>query len=156
VARTYSFIHLYFAVRGLSTGFALPELVKWLAWRIAAPADCPDCGNRLQPSSLPSIPWLVAVRKVKFQLPDMSQVKAPQWKAPAWWLNRGANDDDEDAPLFRDNEETRYRDDPEATGESSTRVEEPEEVAIVGKRDKKARDAATAAAATSGEANWQD
>ncbi|KAI1852682.1 hypothetical protein JX266_002223 [Neoarthrinium moseri] len=126
------FIHLYLAVRSFSTGLALHDLTQWLAWQVV-PADCPDCGHRLRPSSAPTIPWLESARRLK--LPAVPNVKAPRWKAPAWLPKRSQSY----APLLADDEHERYTDEPEEGG-PSTRVEEPAEVAVVGKRDKKAKD----------------
>ncbi|KAK6078070.1 hypothetical protein SCUP234_06444 [Seiridium cupressi] len=140
------FIHLYFAVRSFSTGLALHDLTQYLAWQVV-PADCPDCGHRLRPSSPPTIPWFESARRIK--RPTFSGVKAPQWKVPAWLKRRNS----EDAGLFVNDEQDRYRDDPE-DGEPSTRVEEPAEVAVTGKKGKKAKDSPLPAGDENDEPRW--
>ncbi|KAI1463133.1 uncharacterized protein F4812DRAFT_447756 [Daldinia caldariorum] len=160
-------IHLFLAVREFSRGLAIPGLTQYLAWQ-AVPPDCPNCGHQLRPDAPPRMPWLdeaslprpnlnTKIRSVKWKLPAIPKVKAPQWRTPTWFRNRGArgyaplfvstdphDDDDRDD---RDVEEETaapvapYRDDPEA-GEPSARFEEPEMpqpevIEIVGKKSKK-------------------
>ncbi|KAI8964604.1 hypothetical protein F5Y11DRAFT_79295 [Daldinia sp. FL1419] len=150
------FIHLFLAVREFSRGLAIPGLTQYLAWQ-AVPPDCPNCGHQLRPDAPPRMPWVdetslprpnLKIKTVKWKLPTIPKVKAPEWRAPAWFRNRGARGH---APLFvstdRDEEEETampiapYRDDPDV-GEPSTRDEdpitpEPEVIDIVGKKNKK-------------------
>ncbi|KAK3308355.1 uncharacterized protein B0T15DRAFT_524226 [Chaetomium strumarium] len=155
-------IHLYLAVREFVAGLAIPGLVEHTAWRLV-PADCPHCGNRLRPDSLPPIPWYEAVGRPKVSLSSVSRPSLPsfsapkftwlkgrrEWKVPNWL--RGQSE--EYASLFVDdqqNERDRYRDDPDGTlGEPSrtttvvaTGSADPvpvvEEV-VVGKKDKKGK-----------------
>ncbi|KAK3297128.1 uncharacterized protein B0H64DRAFT_473279 [Chaetomium fimeti] len=172
-------IHSYLAARELVAGLAIPGLVEYTAWRVV-PADCPHCGNRLRPDSLPPIPWYETVSRPKvslpritapsiprpslpsFSVPKFSGLKGPrEWKAPAWM--RGRNPD---ASLFVDdeqNERDRYRDDPDAPfeGPSSTTtavaigsaVPDPVEV-VVGKKDKKTKNSPSPAHAEDDVAAW--
>ncbi|KAK4138461.1 hypothetical protein BT67DRAFT_437795 [Trichocladium antarcticum] len=157
-------IHLYLAARELVAGLAIPGLVEFTAWR-AVPPDCPNCGTRLRPDSLPPIPWYESVSAPRVTLP---RIRAPSisrpsmstfttnrfsafkgargWKVPKWMRRRS-----QDASLFVDNEQNehdRYRDDPDghsagpsgsttvvATG-SAGPVPVVEEV-VVGKKDKR-------------------
>lgn len=170
-----SLIHLYLAVREFVAGLAIPGLVEYTAWR-AVPADCPHCGNRLRPDSLPPIPWYETVSRPNVSL---SQIRAPSisrpsfpglnlprfpafkrprvWKVPAWMRGRSQ----EDATLFVDDEQAardRYRDDPGppntttvvATGSAGPApvVEE-----VVGKKDKKGK-AGLGALSGSDDASW--
>ncbi|KAK4041277.1 hypothetical protein C8A01DRAFT_14926 [Parachaetomium inaequale] len=155
-------IHLYLAVCEFVAGLAIPALVEYSAWHVVSP-DCPHCGNRLRPESLPPIPWHETVSRPNvslpqitapsisrpslpaFKLPNLSGLKgAREWKVPSWM--RGRN---QDASLFVDddqNERDRYRDDPDgpfdepsgtttvvATGSA---VPAPVEV-VVGKKDRR-------------------
>lgn len=141
-----SFIHVYFAVRSFSAGLALHALTQYFAWQVV-PADCPDCGHRLRPSSPPTIPWYESARRIKF--PEVSGVRAPGLKVPAWLKRRTS----EDAALLVDDEEDRYRDEPEDSG-PSTRVEEPAEVAVAGKKNKKAKDSPVPTGDENDEPQW--
>ncbi|KAL2268930.1 hypothetical protein VTJ83DRAFT_3776 [Remersonia thermophila] len=115
-------IHLSLALREFSAGLALPGLVEYAAWR-AVPADCPHCGHRLRPDSLPPIPWyetvsrprLPAVRRpppllgftsVRSKLPGLSALRPKRdWNitVPRWM--RGRRGEEEPARLFVDNEQ---------------------------------------------------
>ncbi|KAK0636123.1 hypothetical protein B0T17DRAFT_650988 [Bombardia bombarda] len=133
-------IHLYLAVREFIAGLALHGLVQHVAWQ-TLPPDCPHCGNRLRPDSLPAIPWYESVSAPKVKLPSFKvpsvtrltmpaamrssswRIKGPEWKTPAWLKGRRAADD---ANLFVNYEEgdddarERYTDEPEvAVGSSS-------------------------------------
>ncbi|KAL7620168.1 hypothetical protein AAE478_009161 [Parahypoxylon ruwenzoriense] len=172
-------IHLYLAVRELSRGLAIRELTTWVAWQ-AVPPDCPDCGRRLRPTSVPQPPWLRETTLPKFHLklrrPNVSwrpnikipavrfpKIRAPAWKAPEWrtpaWLRRRGNGGDY-APLFvnpdaDDDDEAAavapvapYRDDPDAEGGPSTRIDdheavEPVVVDIVGKKSRRGRNSSS-------------
>ncbi|KAI0881320.1 uncharacterized protein GGS22DRAFT_73614 [Annulohypoxylon maeteangense] len=141
------FIHLYLAVREFSRGLAIPGLTQYLAWQVVEP-DCPDCGRRLRPDAPPSLPWVEETslprpnfKNVKFKLPSIPKVKAPEWKTPAWLQNRnprsylfGATNDDESIT-------TPYRDDPEEGGPSilpdDSETVEPEVVDVVSKKSRK-------------------
>ncbi|KAI1079250.1 hypothetical protein F5B20DRAFT_544178 [Whalleya microplaca] len=125
------FSHLYLAVRELFIGLALHDLTQWLAWQIVPP-DCPDCGHRLRPSSPPPAPWFQSLPKLRF--PALPTVPTPEWKAPAWLRGRRRY-----TAVPVDDEEDRYRDDPEE-GEPSTRVQEPEVVDVVRSKHKKGKD----------------
>ncbi|KAI1806513.1 hypothetical protein F4811DRAFT_510262 [Daldinia bambusicola] len=164
-------IHLSLAVRELSRGLAIPRLTQYLAWQ-AVPPDCPNCGHQLRPDAPPRMPWLdeaslprphnlnlnlkTKLKSVKWKLPTVPKVKAPGWKTPAWFRNRGArgyaplfvstdphhhDDDDDDVEEETDVPVAPYRDDPEAGGPSA-RLEDPETpqpevIEIVGKKSKK-------------------
>lgn len=156
----YSFIHLHLAAREVVAGLAIPGLIEYTAWR-AVPPDCPHCGNRLRPDSLPPIPWYETVSRpnVSFpqvKAPSISRQQLPAFKLPKFsglkvpkWM-RGRNQ--EYTSLFVDdeqNERDRYSDDPEghfgdsagsttvvATGSAGPA---PVEEVVVGKKDKKAR-----------------
>jgi hypothetical protein len=152
-------IHLYLALREFVAGLALPGLVEYTAWRLV-PADCPHCGNRLRPDSLPPIPWYEAVERPRVTLPffGLPRFTGPksgrEWKVPNWMRGRS----EENANLFVDDqqiERDRYRDDPEdplgepsntttviVTG-SADPVPVVEEV-VVGKKDKKAKSGSNA------------
>ncbi|GAB1314766.1 hypothetical protein MFIFM68171_04976 [Madurella fahalii] len=171
-------IHLYLAARELVAGLAIPSLVEWTAWR-AVPPDCPRCGSRLRPDSLPPIPWYESVSAPNVSLPRLhapsisrpslpavklpkfSGLKGPhEWKVPAWMKGRRQY-----ASLFVDDdqiERDRYMDDPDGGPSASTTViatgsagHAPvvEEV-VVGKKDKKGRSGSGAALAREDEASW--
>jgi hypothetical protein len=156
-------IHLYLALREFVAGLAIPGLIEYTAWRVVSP-DCPHCGNRLRPDTLPPIPWYETVSRPDLSLPQVkiSSISRPALPAlPAFtlpkftgikvpnWM-RGRNQDY--ASLFVDddqNERDRYTDDPEgpfgdragattvvATGSAEPAAAPVEEV-VVGK--KKAR-----------------
>lgn len=161
-----SLIHLYLAARELVAGLAMPELAQFTAWR-AVPPDCPNCGSRLRPDSLPPIPWYESVSAPKVSLPRISAPSIPrpsvpafqfprfsafrssrEWKVPNWMKGRT----NQDASLFVDaqDEHDRYTDDPEgpfggpsgtttvvATGAADP-VPVVEEV-VVGKKDKRGK-----------------
>ncbi|KAJ5605176.1 hypothetical protein N7510_010330 [Penicillium lagena] len=124
------------ALSAFYTGFAIRDLMQYLAWQ-TVPPDCPNCSHRLRPASRPSIPWFQSQgsgnpRNWKLKMPSMPTVKTPEWKVPAWLPGRSR---DADASLFA-NEEDRYRDYPE-DGERSE-VTSPEPVDIV-RKDRKNR-----------------
>jgi hypothetical protein len=156
-------IHLYLAVREFVAGLAIPALVEYSAWHVVSP-DCPHCGSRLRPDTLPPIPWYETVTRPDmslpqitapsisrpslpaFKMPQFSGLKVPrEWKVLNWM--RGRN---QDASLFVDddqNERERYRDDPDgpfdepsgtttvvATGSAGPA---PAEEVVVGKKDKR-------------------
>jgi hypothetical protein len=124
-------IHAFLAVRELGAGLAIPGLVEYTAWR-AVPPDCPNCGSRLRPDSLPSIPWYETVSRPKvslphiqppsisrpslpgFKVPKFSGLSGREWKVPNWMKGRNP----EYAPLLVDGEQNqhdRYSDDPEVS-----------------------------------------
>ncbi|KAK3359491.1 hypothetical protein B0T25DRAFT_472356 [Lasiosphaeria hispida] len=156
-------IHLYLAVREFVIGLGIDGLFRYAAWR-AVPADCPQCGFRLRPDSLPTVPWYQSVSAPKVSFPSMSGFTVPSLprpslpniqfpafrpsstgagKAPAWIRSRH-----QDASLFASNEEPeerdsllRYQDDGEErqvddTPPASTTGVEGEDIVVVGK-DKK-------------------
>ncbi|KXX78769.1 hypothetical protein MMYC01_204406 [Madurella mycetomatis] len=156
-------IHLYLAARELVAGLDIPRVVEWTAWR-AVPPDCPRCGSRLRPDSLPPIPWYESVSAPNVSLPRLqalsisrpslpgvklpkfSGLKRPrEWEVPAWMKGRRQY-----ANLFVDDdqiERDRYMDDPDGEPSASTTVIATgstgptpvvEEV-VVGKKDKKGR-----------------
>ncbi|KAL2135318.1 hypothetical protein VTI74DRAFT_8971 [Chaetomium olivicolor] len=175
-------IHSYLAAREFVAGLAIPSLIEYAAWRMV-PADCPHCGSKLRPDSLPPIPWYETVSRPKvsmrqmetpsiprlslpaFKLPKLSGLKGLwEWKVPAWM--RGRNQ--EYASLFVDddqNERDRYRDDPDdIIGEPSgnttvvaTGSVDPtpvvEEV-VVGKKDKRGKNGSGSALFGEGEPSW--
>jgi hypothetical protein len=125
-------IHVYLAVRELYVGLALRHLMQYVAYQ-AIPADCPECGHRLRPASAPDVPWLQSVSSIRVPRPRL-RLRAPAWRTPTW-LRRG--DHGQASPLFvsdqeEGHDEERYRDEPGP-------VEDPPEVEVVGRRDRKAR-----------------
>lgn len=81
------------------------------------PADCPDCGHRLRPSSAPTVPWLETARRVRLpavpssvsanagdgrprafrwrtvrevRLPRVAVPSVAEWRAPAWLPRPGS------------------------------------------------------------------
>ncbi|KAK4100211.1 hypothetical protein N658DRAFT_473874 [Parathielavia hyrcaniae] len=158
-------VHLYLAAREFVAGLAIPSLVEYTAWR-AVPSDCPHCGSRLRPDSLPPIPWYetlsrpnVSLPQIKapsipqlslpaFKMPNFPAMKSPEWKVPNWMRGR----DQEYASLFVDeqqNEHDRYSDNPDglfgeqagsttvvATGASAA---PPVEEVVVGKKDRRGK-----------------
>ncbi|KAJ4302017.1 hypothetical protein N0V88_002150 [Collariella sp. IMI 366227] len=177
-----SLIHSYLAAREFVAGLAIPGLIEYTAWRMV-PADCPHCGNRLRPDTLPPVPWYETVSRPKvsmlrmrassisrpslpaFKLPKFSSLKGPrEWKVPAWMRGRK----EEDASLFVDdaqNERDGYRDDPDDTigGPSShtsvvaTGSAGPapvvEEV-VVGKKDKRGKNGSSPALFGEEDSTW--
>ncbi|KAH6850471.1 hypothetical protein B0I37DRAFT_371706 [Chaetomium sp. MPI-CAGE-AT-0009] len=173
-------IHSYLAARELVAGLAVPGLVEYTAWRVV-PADCPHCGHRLRPDSLPPIPWYETVSRPKvslpqikppslprpslptFSVPKFSGLKGPrEWKVPNWMKGRTP-----DASLFVDdeqNERDRYRDDPDALfeGPSNTTTAvatgsagyDPVEEVVVGKKDKKTKNSPSLAHAEDVMGEW--
>ncbi|KAK4153054.1 hypothetical protein C8A00DRAFT_43990 [Chaetomidium leptoderma] len=167
-------IHLYLAARELVAGLAIPGLVEYTAWR-AVPPDCPHCGSRLRPDSLPPIPWYETVSRPKvslpqikapsiprpslpaFKAPKFSGLKGPgEWKVPNWL--RGRNQ--EDASLFVDdeqNERDRYRDDPDAPSGTTSVVATGSggpalvEEVVVAKKDKRGNSGSSSAPPVDGE-----
>jgi hypothetical protein len=173
-------IHLYLAAREFAAGLAIPGLIEYTAWR-AVPPDCPHCGRRLRPDSLPPIPWYetvsrptVTLPKIKapsiprpslpaFKLPKFSGLKVREWKVPKWM--RGRNE--EYASLFVDDqqdERDRYRDDPDgpfggqsgnttvvATGSSGA---PPVEEVVVGKKDRRGKSASNPALFGDDDSSW--
>ncbi|KAM7210926.1 hypothetical protein V8F06_013683 [Rhypophila decipiens] len=115
------FIHLYLALREFAVGLALRDLLRWTAWQ-SVPPDCPHCGSRLRPDSLPTIPWYESVSAPEMTMPKFNRptmpkmslpniqwaaVKMPEWKTPAW-LKRDRGEEQEDpeyARLFVDERE---------------------------------------------------
>ncbi|KAK0720260.1 hypothetical protein B0H67DRAFT_483792, partial [Lasiosphaeris hirsuta] len=63
--------HFYLAVRGFVVGLGIDSLFQYAVWR-ALPADCPQCGFRLRPDSLPAVPWYESVSAPKVSFPGMS------------------------------------------------------------------------------------
>ncbi|SPQ21382.1 0b1f7687-29e2-4a4a-bbcc-3808dae77ca5 [Thermothielavioides terrestris] len=165
-------IHLFLAIREFVAGLAIPDLVEYTAWR-AVPPNCPHCGRRLRPDSLPPIPWYETVSRPNlslppiqvpsisrpslpaFKMPSLPALKAPrEWKVPKWMRGRSQ----EDASLFVDDgqiERDRYRDDPDEPphGPSGTtrvvatgsagQVPVVEEV-VVSKKDRKGKNSSSA------------
>ncbi|KAJ1336163.1 hypothetical protein MN608_02911 [Microdochium nivale] len=89
--------HIYFAVRGLSHGLALPELTRWVAWQVV-PGDCPGCGHHLRPRDTPEVPWLQSARDAaastrRWRFPALPAVTLPSLGG---WTRRGTEDDDDD------------------------------------------------------------
>ncbi|KAK3370485.1 hypothetical protein B0H63DRAFT_316742 [Podospora didyma] len=98
-------IHLFLATRAFIAGLALHGLIQWTAWQ-AVPPDCPHCGLRVRPESLPVIPWLqsvsapkrlfprISVAALRVPRPSLTSFKSPSswgvvpsgwtWKTPAW------------------------------------------------------------------------
>lgn len=145
-----SLIHVYFSVRSLSAGLALYDLTQYFALQIV-PAECPHCEHRIRPTSLPRIPWFHQARRIKL-IPGTKGVKVPEfessggwfskkreWQAPKWLRKRRDSDDHGGMFARHDDDEERYRDEPEHAGPSD-RVVEPEEVQISGKIKKKVRE----------------
>ncbi len=175
-----SLIHLFLAAREFIAGLAIPSLIEYTAWR-AVPADCPHCGSRLRPDTLPPIPWYETVSRPTvslpqiqapsiprpslpaFKLPSFSALKAPRgWKVPAWFKGR----DQEYASLFVDdeqNERDRYRDEPDehfGAGPSSvvatvSAAPPPVEEVVVAKKDKKGKSGSSPPLFGESETTWQ-
>ncbi|AEO56666.1 hypothetical protein MYCTH_2078193 [Thermothelomyces thermophilus ATCC 42464] len=156
-------IHSFLAVREFVAGLAIPSLVEYTAWRLVPP-NCPHCGSRLRPDTVPPIPWYETVSRPKvslprintasisrpslpaFRMPKFSGLKGPrEWKVPKWMRGRG-----QDASLFVDDEQhyrDQYSDDPDAPFDApsgrttvvatgSARPAPVEEV-VVGKRERR-------------------
>ncbi|KAF7539890.1 hypothetical protein G7054_g1739 [Neopestalotiopsis clavispora] len=122
---------------------------------ILRPADRPGRVSplraRIRPTSLPRIPWFHQARRIKL-IPGTKGVKVPEfessggwfskkreWQAPKWLRKRRDSDDHGGMFARHDDDEERYRDEPEHAGPSD-RVVEPEEVQISGKIKKKVRE----------------
>ncbi|KAH7037041.1 uncharacterized protein B0I36DRAFT_358792 [Microdochium trichocladiopsis] len=95
-------IHLLFAVRGLSSGLALPELTRYVAWQLV-PGDCPDCGHHLRPESGPEIPWFKSIsravnsaREREWTFPKLPEVRMPDMSGLKGWVGGRASAEDED------------------------------------------------------------
>ncbi|KAK4119199.1 hypothetical protein N657DRAFT_582150 [Parathielavia appendiculata] len=173
-------IHLYLAAREFATGMAISGLIEYTAWR-AVPSDCPHCGSRLRPDSLPPIPWYETVSRPKvslpqikapsiprpalpaFKMPKFSALKCRVWKGPNWM--RGQNQ--EYARLFVDeqqNEHDRYSDDPDGPfGEQSgsttvvpkgSSAAPPVEEIVVGKKERRGKSSSPALFGQNDDASW--
>ncbi|KAK3326179.1 hypothetical protein B0H66DRAFT_600313 [Apodospora peruviana] len=158
-------VHLYLAVREFAAGLALHGLLQWAAWH-TVPPDCPHCGSRLRPDTLPTLPWVESMSAPKVSFPRFSmpsiprpslpniKMKAPEWKTPAWL--KGRRQGSQYASLFVNNEEyedednrERYRDEPdepivhpEPSAATAGPVEEQEPVVeevVVARNHKKSR-----------------
>jgi len=97
----HSFIHLLLAVRGLSSGLALPELTRYAAWQLV-PGDCPDCGHHLRPQHWPAIPWFQSVGRTIISMRERewkftSRTEGTRLSMPEWltWPGRGQEDGEE-------------------------------------------------------------
>jgi hypothetical protein len=150
-------IHAFLAVREFGAGLAIPGLVEYTAWR-AIPPDCPHCGTRLRPDSLPSIPWYETVSRPRvslphiqspsisrpslpgFKVPTFSGLRGREWKVPNWMKGRNP----EYAPLLVDgdqNQHDEYSDGPDTSAVLATGSAGPASVeeVVVGKKGKKGK-----------------
>ncbi|KAM7202547.1 hypothetical protein V8F20_004336 [Naviculisporaceae sp. PSN 640] len=108
------FIHLHLAVREFAIGLALHDLFRWAAWQ-SVPPDCPHCGSRLRPDSLPAIPWYESVSAPEISFPKLNRpsipkvslpnmqwaaVKMPEWKTPSWLKKSRQGDDEHEDPEY--------------------------------------------------------
>lgn len=175
-----SLIHSFLAVRELGAGLAIPGLVKYTAWR-AVPPDCPQCGTRLRPDSLPPIPWYETVSRPKVSLPQIGApsisrpslpgVKAPmfsglrgrEWKVPDWMRgrNRGyarlfVDDEENERDQYRDDLEGSYEEPPHTTAVVATGSADraPVEEVVVGKKDKRGKSGSSPALFGEDDASW--
>ncbi|KAH6626710.1 hypothetical protein B0J18DRAFT_455887 [Chaetomium sp. MPI-SDFR-AT-0129] len=162
-------IHLFLAVREFVAGLAIPGLVEYTAWR-ALPADCPHCGNRLRPDSLPPIPWYETISRPKvslpqvtvpsmsapslpsFTLPNFPGFKGPrEWGFPKWTSRNGeysrllADDDHHERDPYRDDAEDPLDVPSHGITTFATGSNDPTPVEVIGKKDKKARTVSSSA-----------